>query len=1222
MNVYSVGVCNFDKKDSKYYEDLLIKDIVRVQGSNQVVIKIGYEPSLSLTDEVSLYYDTNDNLLNTSPVKLITKNIRPLINPALSAPTSANLVDFLKKIKDGYIPVCVSLKFNADDTCVVNKFTAIGYLDDYSLNNFMKMANTTVAIGAPKKKEFVNFAEIDTKDVTNFVVVAPNTSLVGAISNVASSAGDGISSAVSIIKRGVSSAGSAINSATNRSTRKSNSTTKLCEFVKKVIDSKNPANIAINSRVPNKMSMFSSLFTSKSATIPPTLSAIDTIIVNASTLEKCINNIDLNKPKDCDTIGDFIFDSKSLEQMFENTGKQKTYEIIYPKLIEYAINIHKILTGKSPSINLKQLCNSFNNWIENPSSLSKLKVELSKYENLAPIKSKPENVTKLEGLKGSNFETNCKTAYTIVINKIFEKINQFLPKCKIDYFESRFGKKIEEQVDDTKSIIICKTKFTYKYNAKSNLFENQTTQEFDVSFEPTKIEEMIKKVDKYVLFDSDNYLIDSKRDNYKNGDVIYRYRTIHYGFTVLENFSDLKEFLEKNKIGKNQRDMKKLKNSNFLIDSYNKYRNKIIVEFPIYILVNLENNLSDNYYEYKKNHADYVVDRIKKSTIDTECLVMRANALNNDKYAAIDIAEYEEKIKGVESYLKHIDKCNASVVASVVASDVASDSRSDRGLDDVVEQSEYEQKISVMREQFDNASKMQTQTNAFIKKGKNSAGIELEYIVDKNLIDNLFKQTKILKGDLNKGEIENNEEVDADMDRLTEIVCDTNGITRYTKNLHLILTGKKPGYSKSKLCKYMNGDENYQYELEKMRMTMFILPDADITAYNYKLIKKGDKVKGPAPNNTIYTINKLREDSLMTDVVSNGSQVILTSPNLELNDSKIVSTQGFKFVSYGIVKNTIKNCIETYNYIVTKIVDGIEREMEKKFVVTPDPKPEVVAAAPEPKTEVDIIIDQAFTLEKCLNNKFFGKPEDCIKVENPFLTKDQIEPLNYCEKLFEYAETMYLIITGKKTGCNKNYFCQNGNVKELKKLLKTKFLDNAANNIELDKKNHNLLKVGDQISIDAGGVLCDIKKIDNKTIKIIDKNGNKYEYNLTTGNITNRDVDFTDKKPTGGRLINSVGNHEAFFIKSGNISSENSKNLDAKFNIQTCIDTYNLVVDQIEHKYFLSKYPLSMQKSNKDGIVGGLKRNFAVQTAIPRIYRQVLEVHKTAERRTDYYNYA
>jgi hypothetical protein len=37
---------------------------------------------------------------------------------------------------------------------------------------------------------------------------------------------------------------------------------------------------------------------------------------------------------------------------------------------------------------------------------------------------------------------------------------------------------------------------------------------------------------------------------------------------------------------------------------------------------------------------------------------------------------------------------------------------------------------------------------------------------------------------------------------------------------------------------------------------------------------------------------------------------------------------------------------------------------------------------------------------------------------------------------------------------------------------------------------------------------------------------------------------------------------------------------------------------------------------------GGLKRNLAVQTAIPRIYRQVLNVHKTAERRTDYYKYA
>ena len=49
-----------------------------------------------------------------------------------------------------------------------------------------------------------------------------------------------------------------------------------------------------------------------------------------------------------------------------------------------------------------------------------------------------------------------------------------------------------------------------------------------------------------------------------------------------------------------------------------------------------------------------------------------------------------------------------------------------------------------------------------------------------------------------------------------------------------------------------------------------------------------------------------------------------------------------------------------------------------------------------------------------------------------------------------------------------------------------------------------------------------------------------------------------------------------------------------------------------------SPQPLSVVGNSKVAPMGGggLKRNLAVQTAIPRIYRQLLE------RRTDYYNYA
>lgn len=517
-----------------------------------------------------------------------------------------------------------------------------------------------------------------------------------------------------------------------------------------------------------------------------------------------------------------------------------------------------------------------------------------------------------------------------------------------------------------------------------------------------------------------------------------------------------------------------------------------------------------------------------------------------------------------------------------------------------------------MREKFDYASTVENQMNAIIKKG-NSVGIDLDYIVTTNLIDDLFKQTEILEG--------KSDEVDADMNRLTEIVCDDNGLTRYAENLHLILTGKKPDYSKSRLCDYLKDNTKQQDELEKMRMTRLILPDDKITKDNYELIKEGDKVKGP--DNVEYEIKERVDEGLITDVAPQGLQVPVTlmSPTLQSNGPIRLSTQDFTFVSSGIVKKAIVECIETYNHIISKIADGIEREMAK----APEPKPEVVAA-PEPKPEVDTIIGEALTLEKCLNNKIFGKPDNCRKVEKPFLLQEQIEQLNDCEKLFEYAETMHLIITGKKTGCDKNSLCQKGDATELEKLIKTKFLDDDDTRIKLDDKNYNLLKVGDQISIDAGGVLCNIKKIDDKTIKIIDKNGNKYEYNLTTGNITNRVVDLTDKKPTGGRLINSEGKHDAFFIKSGNISSENVENLGTKFifKIQTCIDTYNLVVDQIKVKFdgwkllASNETKLTLPKSNTVGILGGgLKRNVAVQTAIPRIY-----VHKTAERRTDYYNYA
>ena len=247
--------------------------------------------------------------------------------------------------------------------------------------------------------------------------------------------------------------------------------------------------------------------------------------------------------------------------------------------------------------------------------------------------------------------------------------------------------------------------------------------------------------------------------------------------------------------------------------------------------------------------------------------------------------------------------------------------------------SEYEQKISAMRDKFNNALQMQPQTNSFVKKIKNSDGVKLEYIVEEQLIDKLFKQTKISKG-----------EVDADMVRLTEIVCDTNGLTRYAENLHLILTGKKPNYSKSRLCEYLKGDANHHDQLENMKLTMFILPDADITKDNYELIKEGDKLKGPASNETIYTIKERINNALLTDVKPNGSEVPVTliSPNLATNGPNIVSTKGFKFVSSGIVNNAIKDCIETYNCIVTKIADGIEREMEK----APGPKSEDVALQP------------------------------------------------------------------------------------------------------------------------------------------------------------------------------------------------------------------------------------------------------------------------------------
>ena len=185
MSVYCLGVCKYDT-DYEYYEDLKIADVNIVEGNpDQMLIKIG-NSNISNSDSVSLFYTTPDNLLNASPTKLITNSVSPQLD-LTKTPTNGNLEKMISKIRDGYIPICVTMTFtNVADvkTCKVNKFKAIGYLDNYDAHCFYKLTGKLEDIAKPAEKDANDFVKVPATDVSNFKEIDPSlkTKIISALS--------------------------------------------------------------------------------------------------------------------------------------------------------------------------------------------------------------------------------------------------------------------------------------------------------------------------------------------------------------------------------------------------------------------------------------------------------------------------------------------------------------------------------------------------------------------------------------------------------------------------------------------------------------------------------------------------------------------------------------------------------------------------------------------------------------------------------------------------------------------------------------------------------------------------------------------------------------------------------------------------------------------------------------------------------------------------------
>ena len=185
MSVYCLGVCKYDT-DYEYYEDLKIADVENFNGKpHQMLIKISNSNILN-SDSVSLFYTTPDNLLNASPTKLITNSVGPRLNP-IETSTNGNLEKMISKIRDGYIPICVTMTFtNVADvkTCKVNKFKAIGYLDNYDVHCFYKLTGKLEDIAKPAEKDANDFVKVPATDVSNFNEIDPSlkTKIISALS--------------------------------------------------------------------------------------------------------------------------------------------------------------------------------------------------------------------------------------------------------------------------------------------------------------------------------------------------------------------------------------------------------------------------------------------------------------------------------------------------------------------------------------------------------------------------------------------------------------------------------------------------------------------------------------------------------------------------------------------------------------------------------------------------------------------------------------------------------------------------------------------------------------------------------------------------------------------------------------------------------------------------------------------------------------------------------
>jgi hypothetical protein len=197
MSVYCLGVCKYDT-DYEYYEDLKIADVENVDGKpDKILIKIS-NSNISNSDSVSLFYSTPDNLLNATPTKFITNSVIPQMD-LTKTPTNGNLEKMISKIRDGYIPICVTMTFtNVADvkTCKVNKFKAIGYLDNYDVHCFYKLTGKLEDITKPAKKNANDFVNVPATNVSNFKEVDPSlkTRMSTALSSGAIKVGSALSS--------------------------------------------------------------------------------------------------------------------------------------------------------------------------------------------------------------------------------------------------------------------------------------------------------------------------------------------------------------------------------------------------------------------------------------------------------------------------------------------------------------------------------------------------------------------------------------------------------------------------------------------------------------------------------------------------------------------------------------------------------------------------------------------------------------------------------------------------------------------------------------------------------------------------------------------------------------------------------------------------------------------------------------------------------------------